>query len=308
MKDFNFNNTHGLSKLIYVAVLIVIIVVAAVVTYAYLSSTNQTKDVVETAEAKGSFSTLISALTTANLVDTLKGTGPFTLFAPTDAAFDALPTGLLDKLLANTTALTEVLTYHIVSGKLTANDLTSQTNVTTLQGGSLPIATGQGAPKIGPATITKTDIICTNGVIHVIDTVLIPNNIMNILQTAQYYGLSTFVTTVQTANLTSLLEGAKQYTVFPPTNSAFEALPSGTLAALADQKALADVVTYHVVSGRLLAADLVGVTTLTTVQGEKLAITSTAGGAKVNGANIIRSDIECTNGVVHVVDAVLIPP
>lgn len=162
--------------------------------YAYMTSTNQPKDIVETAKANGSFSTLVTALTAANIVDTLKGTGPFTVFAPTDATFNALPAGLLDSLLANTTALTQVLTYHVVSGELMASDITSLMSVTTLQGGSLPISTAGGQVKIGIATITQTDIKCSNGVIHVIDTVLVPNKIMNIVQAAQYYGFSTLVT------------------------------------------------------------------------------------------------------------------
>jgi transforming growth factor-beta-induced protein len=305
--EFNLN-IHGLSKLIIVAALIVVIVVAAVAGYAYMSSTNQTKDIVETAKANGSFTTLITALTAANLVDTLKGTGPFTVFAPTDAAFNALPTGLLNQLLANTTALTQVLTYHVVSGKLTAHDVASQTSVTSLQGGSLPISTAEGATKIGTATITQTDIICSNGVIHVIDAVLIPYGIMNIVQTAKYYGFSTLVTAIQTVDLVSTMEGAGPFTVFAPTNTAFSALPAGTLdSLLADKAALANVVTYHVVSGKLMAAYVLTQTTLTTLQGSTVAITTT-GGAKVNGANIIMTDIVCTNGVIHVIDAVLTPP
>jgi transforming growth factor-beta-induced protein len=306
-REFNLN-IHGLSKLIIVAALIVVIVVAAVVGYAYMNSTNPTNDIVETAQANGSFSTLITALTEANLVDTLKGTGPFTVFAPTDAAFNALPTGLLNQLLANTTALTQVLTNHVVSGKLTAQDVTHQTAVTTLQGSSLPITTVEGSTKIGTAKITQTDIACSNGVIHVIDTVLIPNGIMNIVQTAQYYGFSTLVTAIQTVDLVSTMEGAGPFTVFAPTNAAFSALPAGTLdSLLADQTALANVVTYHVVSGKLMAANVVTQTTLTTLQGSTLAITTTDG-AKVNDANIIQTDIECTNGVIHVIDAVLTPP
>jgi transforming growth factor-beta-induced protein len=308
LKKFRLNDIHGLSKLIYVAALIVIIVVAAVVAYAYMNSTTPTNDIVETAKANGSFSTLITALTTANLVDTLKGTGPFTVFAPTDAAFNALPTGLLNQLLANNTALTQVLTNHVVSGKLTAQDVTHETSVTTLQGTSLPITTTEGATKIGTATITQTDIQCSNGVIHVIDAVLIPDGIMNIVQTAQYYGFSTLVTAIQTVDLVSTMEGPGPFTVFAPTNAAFSALPAGTLESLlADQTALANVVTYHVVSGKLMAAEVVTQTTLTTLQGSTLEITTT-GGAKVNGANIIQTDIECTNGVIHVIDAVLTPP
>jgi transforming growth factor-beta-induced protein len=298
---------QGLSKMIYAVILIIIIVVAVVAAYAYMTSTNQTKDIVETAKANGSFTTLVTALTAANLVDTLKGTGPFTVFAPTDAAFNALPTGLLNQLLANTTALTQVLTYHVVSGKLTAHDVASQTSVTTLQGGSLPITTAEGTTKIGPAKITQTDIKCSNGVIHVIDTVLIPNKIMNIVQTAQYYGFSTLVTAIQTANLVSTLEGTRPFTVFAPTNAAFAVLPAGTLdSLLADKSSLTAVLTYHVVPGYLLAGDVVAKTSLTTVQGQMLTI-STAGGAKVNGANIIQTDIECTNGVIHAIDAVLLP-
>ena len=163
----------------------------------------------------------------------------------------------------------------------------------------MPITTAEGTTKIGTATITQTDIACSNGVIHVIDAVLIPNGIMNIVQTAQYYGFSTLVTAIQTVDLVSTMEGPGPFTVFAPTNAAFSALPAGTLdSLLADQTALANVVTYHVVSGKLMAANVVTQTTLTTLQGSTVAITTT-GGAKVNGANIIQTDIECTNGVIR---------
>ena len=293
--------------MIYAVILIIIVIVAVVAAYAYMTSTNQPKDIVETAEANGSFSTLVTALTAADLVDTLKGTGPFTVFAPTDAAFNALPAGLLDSLLANTTALTQVLTYHVVSGELMASDVTNLMSVTTLQGGSLPITTTDGQVKIGIATITQTDIKCSNGVIHVIDTVLVPNKIMNIVQSAQYYSFSTLVTALQAANLVSTLEGTGPFTVFAPTNAAFAALPEGTLDGLLDDiPSLTAVLTYRVVPGYLLASDVLATTSLTTVQGQTLTIT-TEGGPKVNGANIIQTDIECTNGVIHAIDAVLLP-
>jgi transforming growth factor-beta-induced protein len=214
---------------------------------------------------------------------------------------------LLDSLLANTTALTQVLTYHVVSGELMASDVTNLMSVTTLQGGSLPITTTDGQVKIGIATITQTDIKCSNGVIHVIDTVLVPNKIMNIVQSAQYYSFSTLVTALQAANLVSTLEGTGPFTVFAPTNAAFAALPEGTLDGLLDDiPSLTAVLTYHVVPGYLLASDVLATTSLTTVQGQTLTIT-TEGGPKVNGANIIQTDIECTNGVIHAIDAVLLP-
>jgi uncharacterized surface protein with fasciclin (FAS1) repeats len=304
-------NRHGLSKLFYVILLIVIIIIAGVGVYYYYTTTttSQTKDIVETANADGSFTTLVQALTAANLSDTLKGTGPFTVFAPTDATFNSLPTGLLNELLANTTALKQVLLNHVVSGKLMATDVTHKSSVTTLQGQTLPINTSEGAVKIGPATITKTDIACNNGVIHVIDKVLIPPGIMNIVQTAQYYNFSTLITAVQTADLSSTLSGTGPFTVFAPTDAAFAALPAGTLnSLLANQTALTNVLLYHVVSGELLASAVVTNTNLTTLQGGSLMITTTSSGVMVNDANVIKTDVLCSNGVIHVIDKVLIPP
>jgi uncharacterized surface protein with fasciclin (FAS1) repeats len=130
-------------------------------------------DIVETAQASGSFNTLLTALAAANLTDTLKGNGPFTVFAPTDAAFNALPAGTVDALLANKTALTEVLLYHVVSGKLTPSNLTSVSSLTTLQGGTLDVSSSGSQVKVNDATIVAT-IVTSNGVINVIDKVLIP--------------------------------------------------------------------------------------------------------------------------------------
>jgi uncharacterized surface protein with fasciclin (FAS1) repeats len=158
-------------SVIYLVILVAVIGISALSYYWWLSTLP--KDIVQTAESAGSFSTLLAALDAADLVDTLKGTGPFTVFAPTDAAFEALPEGVLDDLLANKAALTEVLTYHVVAGKLMASDVVALSSVTTLQGGDLAIDTTD-IVKIGGATIIQTDVECSNGVIHVIDTVLVP--------------------------------------------------------------------------------------------------------------------------------------
>ncbi len=300
-------NSRGLSRMIYVVILIVIIIAGGAGVY-YWWSTTQPTDIVDTATANGSFTTLVQALTAANLVDTLKGTGPFTVFAPTDAAFTALPPGVLNALLSNTTALTEVLTYHVVAGNLVAADVTGRTSVTTLQGGVLPINT-TGGVKIGRATITQTDIQCSNGVIHVIDTVLVPSAIMDIVQTAQYSGFTTLVTAVQTADLVSTLNSTGPFTVFAPTDAAFAVIPDWILDdLLANKTALTNVLTYHVVSGKLKAIDVVTYSTLPTVQGEDVKITATSSGVWVNEAKIIQTDIECSNGVIHVIDALLVPP
>lgn len=132
------------------------------------------KDIVDTAVAAGQFTTLAKALGEAGLVDTLKGKGPFTVFAPTDAAFAKLPAGTLDALLKDKDKLRAVLTYHVVPGKVMAADVVKLTSAKTVQGESVKIAAAGGGVKIDDANVVKTDIKASNGVIHVIDTVLLP--------------------------------------------------------------------------------------------------------------------------------------
>jgi uncharacterized surface protein with fasciclin (FAS1) repeats len=132
-------------------------------------------DIVDTAVANGSFTTLAAALTAAGLVDTLKGPGPFTVFAPTDAAFAALPAGTVEDLLKpeNKDKLTAILTYHVVAGKVMSTDLTEGMKAATVNGGEVTITLDGGA-KVDGAVISAPDIEATNGVIHVIDSVILP--------------------------------------------------------------------------------------------------------------------------------------
>lgn len=132
-------------------------------------------DIVDTAVAAGSFKTLVAAVTAAGLVETLKGTGPFTVFAPTDEAFAKLPEGTVANLLKpeNKAKLQAVLTYHVVAGKVMAADVVTLTSAKTVQGQDLKIDTTSGV-KVDAANVVKTDIACTNGVIHVIDAVVLP--------------------------------------------------------------------------------------------------------------------------------------
>ena len=131
-------------------------------------------DIVETAVAAGSFNTLATALKTAGLVDTLKGKGPFTVFAPTDDAFKKLPAGTLEKLLADKAQLTKVLTYHVVAGKVMAADVVKLSEAKTVEGSAVKITVGKGGVKVNDANVVKTDIGASNGVIHVIDSVILP--------------------------------------------------------------------------------------------------------------------------------------
>lgn len=143
-------------------------------TAAFASAAEQ--DIVDTAIAAGSFNTLVAAVKAANLVDTLKGAGPFTVFAPTDEAFAKLPPGTVEELLKpeNKAKLQAILTYHVVAGKVTAKNVVKLHSAKTVNGQELTVMVENGAVTVDNAKVVKTDILCTNGVIHVIDSVMLP--------------------------------------------------------------------------------------------------------------------------------------
>ncbi len=143
------------------------------------TATTAKKDIVDTAVAAGSFKTLAAALGAAGLVDTLKGKGPFTVLAPTDAAFAALPAGLVDKLLKpeNKAALTKILTYHVISGNVKAADVVKLTSAKTVEGSEVAIKVTGGKVTVDAANVTTTDVAASNGVIHIIDKVLVPKDV-----------------------------------------------------------------------------------------------------------------------------------
>jgi uncharacterized surface protein with fasciclin (FAS1) repeats len=133
-----------------------------------------TRDIIETAAAAGSFSTLAAAIDAAGLTETLKGEGPFTVFAPTDEAFAKLPAGTVDALLKDKAKLTAILTYHVVSGEVNSTQVAGLSSAKTVNGADLPIMVRDGKVIVGQATVTQTDIAASNGIIHVIDQVLLP--------------------------------------------------------------------------------------------------------------------------------------
>jgi uncharacterized surface protein with fasciclin (FAS1) repeats len=147
-------------------------ILSAVILSALCSFSAQAKDIVDTAVAAGNFNTLATALKAAGLIETLKGKGPFTVFAPTDAAFAKVPKADLDALLKDKAKLTAVLTYHVVAGKVLAADVKAG-KVKTVQGSEITVTT-TGGVKVNGANVTATDIIADNGVIHVVDSVIIP--------------------------------------------------------------------------------------------------------------------------------------
>lgn len=131
-------------------------------------------DIVDTAVNAGSFKTLVAAVQAAGLVDTLKGPGPFTVFAPTDEAFAKLPAGTVDSLLADIPQLTKILTYHVVSGNVTSSDVVKLDSAATVEGSSVKIDASSGTVRVNDANVVTADVTADNGVIHVIDSVLIP--------------------------------------------------------------------------------------------------------------------------------------
>jgi uncharacterized surface protein with fasciclin (FAS1) repeats len=270
------------------------------------------KDIVDTAVAAGSFKTLAAALQAADLVGALQGEGPFTVFAPTDEAFAKLPEGTVETLLKpeNKKKLAAVLAYHVVPGKVTAQQVVGLKGAKTLNGQRVDITTPKGAVKIDGATVVTTDIECSNGIIHVIDSVILPSS-NNLVETAKKAGsFNTLLAAAQAAGLVDALSGEGPLTVFAPTDEAFEQLPEGTVATLLkpeNKQQLADILKYHVVSGRVYSEDALKAKKAKTLQGGKVSIGVVGGKAKVNKANLVATDIDASNGVIHVIDAVLMP-
>jgi uncharacterized surface protein with fasciclin (FAS1) repeats len=268
--------------------------------------------IVDVAVADGRFTTLATALTEADLVETLQGEGPFTVFAPTDEAFAALPDGTLEALLADPEQLRAVLLYHVVAGEVLAANVVNLNEAETVQGEPVAIRTEMGNVYLNDAQVILPDVAASNGVIHVIDNVLLPPSLQaqTIVDVAVADGrFTTLATALTEAGLVETLQGEGPFTVFAPTDEAFAALPEGTLEALlADPEQLSAVLLYHVVAGEVLAADVVQLSEAETVQGEPVQIHVEGNRVFVNEAEVIITDIEASNGVIHVIDSVIVPP
>jgi len=278
------------------------------------------KDIVDTAVANGSFKTLVAAVKAAGLVDTLKGKGPFTVFAPTDDAFKALPAGTLDSLLKpeNKQKLSDILTYHVSAGALSPVDLYTMPEAQTVEGENIQFRVKDGAFYVNDAKVLLAALPTTNGLIYVIDAVILPeqaNSTMpakDIVDTAAGDGrFKTLVAAVQAADLVDTLKGKGPFTVFAPTDDAFAKLPAGTIDSLLmpeNKQKLVDILTYHVVAGNIKAADVVKLTSAKTVEGKDVTIKVQGNKVTINDAQVIITDIATSNGVIHVIDTVLLPP
>ncbi|MFN2304557.1 MAG: fasciclin domain-containing protein [Anaerolineales bacterium] len=270
------------------------------------------QSIVDIAVADGRFATLVSALQTVDLAGTLAGEGPFTVFAPTDEAFAKLPEGTLEALLEDIPTLTDILLYHVVSGEVLAEDVVNLESAQTLLGENLGIKVENGVVYLNDAQVVITDIMADNGVIHVIDNVLLPPEPLgSIVEIAIEDGrFTTLVNALQAADLVGTLAGEGPFTVFAPTDEAFAKLPEGTLEALLeDIPALTDILLYHVVSGQVLAEDVVALESAESLLGQPIRIKVEDGMVYLNeNVQVVITDIVADNGVIHVIDSVLLPP
>jgi len=293
-------------------------------------------NIVELAESVKELSILVGAVVAGDLVDTLSSPGPFTVFAPTNEGFGKLPTGTLDNLMKpeNKADLVDILTYHVLPEAVLSTDLSSFQRVKTVEGQNVHIYKAYGnLVRVTPdgkdfKKVTAADNAASNGVVHIIDGVLIPpaspaptpaptpaaNNIVDLAEGNK--DLSTLVAALVGGDLVTTLSSPGPFTVFAPTNKAFAGLPAGTLDDLmkpANKAQLVDILTYHVVSGNILSTDLQSFQAVKTVEGKPLHVVSWGGVVQLGPSleslsKVTAADNKASNGVVHVIDGVLLPP
>ena len=277
------------------------------------------------AQTNANLSILVQALVKADLASTLQGAGPYTVFAPTDAAFVAFlkttPYATLNDVPKD--VLTLILLNHVVSGKVMSTDLTtgyvktlakSATSGTNTM--SMYVNTASGVKLNGVATVTTANVMASNGVIHIVDKVIgLPTIVTHAKANSNFTSLVGALTGAGQPDFVSILSGAGPYTVFAPTNDAFTALNTelapGGIAGVSTAN-LTKVLTYHVANGNVLAASLTEGQMVSTLQTPQKFTIQLTGGAKIKDANnristIVATDVQCSNGVIHVLNKVLLP-
>ena len=284
-------------------------------------------NIMDIAAADDRFDTLEAAVKAANLADALAAPGNLTVFAPTDDAFAKLPAELINSLLADPSgALTQILLYHVVPGSFGSADVLASASLNTLQGSDLAVSLRDGKPYVNDSQIIITDIQAKNGIIHVIDAVMVPpvslpdtameemsdkSGLPTIAEIAIADGrFDTLVAALSAAGLAETFLQPGNYTVFAPTDDAFAALPAGTVETLlADpQGLLTTILLYHVVGDELSRDQLATDDTVPTLEGRNLVVNRDGSNIiDISGAKLLITDIQASNGTIHVIDSVLIP-
>ena len=286
----------------------------------------QAKDIVDALEDCGQFKTLVAAVKAAGLVETLKGDGPFTVFAPNDHAFARLPKGTVENLLKpeNKEQLKSILTFHVVGDAKTSCSLRSG-EITTVNGAHLKVKRWGNHLFLNNnyARVREADVRFSNGIVHVIDKVMLPprkktvftstakeRKSMDIVDTAVAAGkFKTLAAALKAAGLIETLKSKGPFTVFAPTDEAFSKLPKGTVEELLkpeNRDKLVNVLKYHVISGKVASADIKE-GKAKTVSGKSVRLKLKNDGVMVNKAQVTKADVAANNGIIHVIDTVLIP-
>ena len=295
------------NRVVTMTVLVIASILASPVVVA-----DDTQDIPTNAQNTGVHDSLVAALSHAGLVSALQADGPFTVFAPTDDAFAAAGIDLstFDTDEENAT-LSDILLYHVVSGAVASSDVNDGMSAEALNGDELSFTVSDGSVMINDATVTSADVMASNGIIHVIDKVLMPPaDLGDIPTVAQGTGIHTsLVSAVVQAELLTTLQGDGPFTVFAPTDDAFAAAGID-LAALDNEEGkatLTDILLYHVVSGAVPSSAVTDGMSATAVNGDDLSF-AVGEGVMVNDANVVLADVPASNGVIHVIDKVLMPP
>ncbi len=286
----------------------VLIVLLMASTLPLPASADSSQDIPANAAATGIHNSLVAALTHADLVTTLQGTGPFTVFAPTDTAFAeaGIDLSTFDTPEENAT-LTSILLHHVVSGEVPSSALSNGMLATTVNGDRVQFGVDANGVTVSNANVTVPDVLASNGIIHVIDKVLMPP--VDIPTTAQSTGIhDSLVAAVIQAELLATLQGPGPFTVFAPTDQAFAdaGIDLADFTTPEGKATLSDILLYHVVSADVPAANVTECMTADAANGQPLSFT-VAGGVMVNDANVVLTDVISTNGLIHVIDKVLMP-
>jgi transforming growth factor-beta-induced protein len=249
------------------------------------------------------FSILSGLLSRSGITRTLARPGPFTVFAPTNEAFGKVPQRMLNRLLDDPDALSEVLYNHLTPGAIPSSDLVDGSLLPTSQGYSVSVSLNP--TRINNANVTQADIIADNGIIHAINELLIPRTIADVA--AEDPNFSTLSNLLARSGLSDTLAGPGPFTVFAPTNDAFAKIPADRLNfLLSNPDALYELLLYHVTPGSIFSSDLLDGSVVPTVQGSSVSISLNP--ARINDANIITGDVVTDNGIIHAIDTVLVPP
>ena len=305
-----FENMYLTSRLIFTA--------------ATFAASNALENIIETGKRDGGFETLLAGIEAANLTDILSGNGTYTVFAPTDAAFDEFPEGLLDCLVRpeQKDTLTNILLYHVLNAEVTSDELTDGMMAMTMNGANVTIGVNGSEYMVNDAYVNDTDVMATNGVIHVIDSVLIPPyfntdsfmvecyaNIVNVLEAIanrEDPNLTVLLKGLQETDILEGLKGEGPYTVFAQIDSAFDPVPMKCLVEK-HNNTLATIMKYHIGWGKVISDQVSDGQVVTSWNGANLTLGVSEEGVTVQAAKVIFPDILVSNGVIHMVDSVMLP-